>query len=165
MLIPLRTPLRRDFAFTPKNVFALNRFRGGVERPGNDTAAHEVLTIGQDEPTYRRNAVVIVENERTARLQSHFADFVDPKFAALASCRLERSNVDDVRQCDDLAFDILSYQLQPIARPDAQRFGSNPEYPGVNAIGFGWRIRLMRGYVTALDEDVIAQRDPDGFAG
>ena len=90
-------PFGGNLALAPKNVFTLNRFRGGVERPGNDAAAHEVLTIGQDEPTYRRNAVVIVENERTARLQSHFADFVDPKFAALASCRLERGNVDNVR--------------------------------------------------------------------
>src|SRR5205823_9817642 len=75
-------------SLAPKNVFALNGFRGGIERAGYDAATDEIVAIDQDKPAHRRDAVVIVENERAPRLERDFAYFVDPKFEiGRASCR------------------------------------------------------------------------------
>jgi hypothetical protein len=77
---------------------------------------------------------------------------------------VERCHIDDGAERDDLAFDVLGYELQPVMCANAQRLRTDPKYPGVHPIRFNWRIHLIRRDVTAFNKNVIAQVDADRFS-
>src|SRR3954470_17135755 len=114
MLITRGTALGRDFAFAPKNIFALNFPGTGVERAGNDATPQKAILIRQDKAAHAGNAIMVIDDQWRARLERDFADFIDSNLVAAGCRRIERRRIDNIPEGCDLTFDILRYQLQPV---------------------------------------------------
>src|SRR5205807_476436 len=71
-----RSRFRRDFSFYPKNIFALRDRAIGINAAENCAAAANLAIIRDDKASKLRNAIMIVDHQRTARLQCQPTDFV-----------------------------------------------------------------------------------------
>ena len=87
---------------------------------------------------------MIIKDERRARLQGHFTDFIRSKFGTPGGSGIERRGIYHVLDRHDLALHILRDQFEPIPRPCDKRFASDPKNFGVHPIRLG-RARHLRG--------------------
>src|SRR5437879_3480616 len=86
MPAPRRTRTRCDLSFDPENIFALRNRAIGVNAAKNRPAAADLAVIDNYESPELWNAIMIVDHQRPARLNSEPAHFVSFQLLALA-CR------------------------------------------------------------------------------
>ena len=153
--------LCRDLSFNPENIFALRDRAIGVHAAENCAAAANLSVIDDDKTPKRRNPVVIVDHQGRARLNCQPSDFVALELLTLLLRRFKRRRIHHLIDRNDFALHVLSRQAQIVEMTGAHWLAHNPENVGVNSVRFDRRFSLMRRNVSALDKDLLAQRDPD----
>ena len=66
---------------------------------------------------------------------------------------------------DDLALHVLRSQADIVDVPDLHRLAGDPEQVGMKPVGLDRRLGLMGGDITAFDENLFGQSDPDRITG
>src|SRR5438270_10681006 len=141
---PRRSRLGRDFAFYPENILALGDGAIGVNTAENCPATANLSVIDNHKAPERRNPIVVVDHQRTARLNREAAHFVALELFPLLFGRLKRGGIHHLIDRDDFAFYFLRRQTQIVEMPDPHWLAHNPEYVGMNAVRFDWCLALMR---------------------
>src|SRR5207244_12149730 len=105
--------------------------------------------------------IVIVDHQRTARLNREPADFVALELLAFLLRRFERGRIHYLIDRNDFTFHILGGEAQIVKMPNSHRVAYDPENVRVNPVRLDRCFSLMRCDVTALDKTLLGQGDPD----
>ncbi len=160
-----RARLRGDCAFAPEDVLTLGLEAGGVSAAKNDPAAADPAIIHDHETAETRDAIMVVHDQRAARLQGHAADFVAPDGVDLAGRNRQRGRIHHLLDRDDLRSHFLRGETHGALRAFPQWRFREPEDIGAKTVRFDRRALRVRSDVAALDENLLAQGDPNGITG
>src|SRR5437016_8488095 len=112
MTSPRCSRLRRDFSFNPENIFALGDGAIRVNPAEDCPAAANLSVVNYHKSSKRWDPIVIVDHQRTARLNREPADFVALELLAFLLRRFERGRIHYLIDRNDFTFHILGGEAQ-----------------------------------------------------
>ena len=107
---------------------------------------------------------MIIHHQRSPRLKGDLGDVI-PGDRGLARHGVQGGGVDDLLDRCEFRFDLLRRDLELVSASRRQVVAPHPEQPRLETGGFNRRLRFVRGDMAALNENLLLQSDPDGFAG
>src|SRR6266508_5004903 len=150
-----------NFSFGPKNVFALRSFSVGIDAAENRAATADPPIVHDNKSAQIRDAIMVVDDEWAASLNCQSANLIALQLFASVALRLERRGIRRLLDRHDLAFDVLRRQAQVVKMAKAQRLAHNPEKIRMKTVRLDRCFVFVGRNITAFDENLFAQRDPD----
>ena len=130
----------------------------------DDAAARDVESVDEHETAERRHPLEQIDRHGTPRVDDHFGGVVRAHRIG-ARNGLHGRGVDDLFERLDLALDFLRHQLQLVALAGRQRRSAEPEDSRRELRREAGRIVGVHGDRSALDEQLIGERDAGRIAG